>query len=333
MKARSSLALLVIALLLAGCGGGGSEEDAGADEQAATRGVGVVFDGQVDAATVGVRLAEERGYFKDLGLDVASGSPIGPNRPIVYVLTEAQDIGITSLPQLLLAKEEGIPIVAIGSLVPQTTLSMIWLKKSGIRNLADLKGKTIAIPGLAFQMRFLEAVLERAGLTLADVKVKRAGYKLLPALVGGRVDAIFGADWNIQGAVLEARGLEPVIRRAKALGIPNYDELVYFTRKSLLNKEPDLVPEFMAGTTRGSTAVAEDPEAAAKLLKDDEADPEATPETSQAELAATGPLLSSTGQIDPARVEDLQRWMREEGMLRRELPMSELLASEDASSP
>jgi ABC-type nitrate/sulfonate/bicarbonate transport system substrate-binding protein len=333
MKARSALTLLGVALLLAGCGGGGSEAEAGADQPAGKRTIGVVFDGRVNATSVGVRLGEERGYFEDRGRDVWSGSPIGPNRPILYVLSEAEDVGITSLPEFLLAKEERKPIVAIGSLLPQATISMIWLKRSGIDDIADLKGKTIAIPGLASQMRLLEAVLKRAGLTLEDVEVKRGGFKLLPALLGGRVDAIFGGSWNIQGAILESRGVEPVIRRASALGLPDYDELVLFTRKNLADKEPDLVRDFMAGVDRSTAAAAEDPEAAAKLLKDDEADPEATPQTSQAELDATLPLLSKTGYIDPARVESLERWMRREGMLRRQLPVSELFTEESLQSP
>jgi len=334
MKALSSLCLVVsLVLLLGGCGDNGADAETGSAETAGGQEAVLVLDGNVDAANVAVRLAAERGYFKDFGREISSGRPIGPNRPITYVLSEAEDLGIIPLPQFLMAREEAKPIVVIGSLVPQSTIAMIWLRKSGIRSVADLKGKTIAIPGAPFQARFLEAVLKRAGLAPEDVEVKRVGYNLLPVLIGGRADAIFGASWNIQGATLEARGLDPVIKRAPALGIPNYDELVFFTSKKVAAKEPDLIRDFMAGVDRGIAALTEDPGAAAKLFKDDEADPEATPKTSEAEVAATLPLLSKTGYVDPVRVENLQRWMREEGMIRRQLPLSELFTEESLRSP
>ena len=35
---------------------------------------------------------------------------------------------------------------------------MIWLRGSGIESVADLKGKTIAYPGIPFQKDFLAAI-------------------------------------------------------------------------------------------------------------------------------------------------------------------------------
>lgn len=296
--------------------------------------MGVSLEGRIGPVNAGIRLSVERGFFKELGRDIWAGSPVGPGRPVLYVTSGTDEFGITQLPQLVIAKEEGLPVVAIGSLIPQTTISMIWLKKSGIREIRDLKGKTIAIPGLPFQERLLEVVLRRAGLTRRDVHIKQVAYKLVPVLLAGRADAIFGADWNVQGAALEAQGVEPVIKRAPALGIPNYDELVLITSEDNVATEPDLVHDFMAGVARGTGTVVEDPEAAMKLIGDsDEADPEATPKTTRAEVEATVPLLSKTGYLDPARVANLERWMHEEGMIRQEPPVSELLTNEYLASP
>ena len=69
-------------------------------------------------------------------------------------------------------------------------------------------------------MDFLQSFLARGGLTLDDVEVRRVGYELVSALTDGEVDAIFGGSWNIEGAVLEARGLKPVITRFEATASP-----------------------------------------------------------------------------------------------------------------
>jgi putative hydroxymethylpyrimidine transport system substrate-binding protein len=259
---------------------------------------------------------------------------VGPGRPIAYVIRKVDKFGVTSLPQLVIAREEGQPVRAIASVVPQATIAMIWLKKSGIRDVRDLKGKTIAIPGLPFQEELLGAALKRAGLTRKDVQIKHVGYKLLPVLLAGRADAIFGADWNIEGAALEARHAAPVIRRAGALGIPNYDEMVLVAQDDSVSEEPKLIRDFLAAAAQGWAAAVGDPAATAKLIEEsDESDPEATQATTEAEIEATLPLISKTGYLDPGRVERLERWMQEEGMIRQQRPVSDLLTDEYQPAP
>lgn len=328
------VALAVSAFALSACGGSGESGAETGQARSFTPTFGVSFAGRIGAAAAGIRMAEERGFFEARGHDIWSGAPVGPGRPIAYVLRKVDKFGVTSLPQLVIAREEGQPVKAIGSLVPRATIAMIWLKKSGIRDVRDLKGKTIAIPGLPFQEDLLEAALKRAGLMRKDVQIKHVGYKLLPVLLAGRADAIFGADWNIQGAALEARHAAPVIRRAGALGIPNYDEMVLMARDDSVSEEPELIRDFLAAVAEGSAASVGDPAATARLVEEsDESDPEATPATIEAEVEATLPLISKTGYLDPARVERLERWMHEEGMIRRPPPVSDLLTNEYQPAP
>ena len=39
---------------------------------------------------------------------------------------------------------------------------MIWLKKSGIKGVGDLRGKTIATAGIPYQDAYLKTILARA---------------------------------------------------------------------------------------------------------------------------------------------------------------------------
>jgi ABC-type nitrate/sulfonate/bicarbonate transport system substrate-binding protein len=139
---------------------------------------------------------------------------------VTYVSTSTDDIGLTQEPQLAIAKEHGAPLVAVGSLISEPTAAMIWLRRSGIRGIADLRNKTIAVPGIPYQEEMLESVLARAGLKVEDVHVERAPYELVPTLLGEKADAIFGGSWNIEGVALRERGAKPVIRRVQELGIP-----------------------------------------------------------------------------------------------------------------
>jgi putative hydroxymethylpyrimidine transport system substrate-binding protein len=299
MRARIAcwlLALLSATVLLVGCGGGESEGEATDSSLERFRSIKVVLDGEAPVTSVGILMAQKRGYFYDFDLGVEEVSaPVYPGRPVQYVVNGSVGLGISHQPQVSLSRSKGAPIVSVGTLVPQPTAAMIWLKKSGIRSVADLKGKTIAIPGIPFQKQLLEEVLARAGLTLAEVKVEFAGFDLLPALVSGRADAIFGGTWNIEGIELEARGLEPVITRVQNLGVPPYDELVVIGRRDQIAKDPELAHDFMSAVAHGTEAAIKDPEAAIEVLADERnlfQAPPVSKKVLKAELEATLPLLS-----------------------------------------
>jgi len=321
------LALGAAVMFLAGCGGAGKDSPS-VERHSAPKEWRVTLDSVDGPENVSVLMALHRGFFKDVGLDVWAGSPLEPNRPASYVARGTDDFGLLQLPQLAIAREKGMPLVAIGSVIPQPTATMIWLKKSGISGIADLEGKTVAIPGAPFQRRLLETVLERAGLAPADVEIKEAGYNLVGVLHNGDADAIFGGSAGIEGVKLESRGGDPVITPLRKLGIPEYDELVVVTRRSLVAENPQLVRDFMSAVNRGAAAALKDPDGAVDAVVEGlEANPPPNRHVMEAQMKATLPLLSRDGRLDRERVEDLTAWMDQEGVTAGEVPAEALLAA------
>jgi putative hydroxymethylpyrimidine transport system substrate-binding protein len=288
----------------------------------------VALDGWRDPEMVGILMARERGYNEDAGLDVQTLSPASPTVNMQDVLSGFDDFGVSHEPEVVLAKEKGAPIVIVGSLVSHPTAAMVWLKKSKIGSIADLKGKTIAFPGLPSQKDLLQTILAQEGLTLDDVKLENAGTKLLSSLLSGHADAIFGGSWNVEGAELEARGLEPVIKRVEDAGVPPYDELVLIARSDLVAEDPQLVRAFVSAVLEGNAATVEDPEGTARVLDGAvESNPEAGLKETEAGVEATAPLLSEDGHVDPAQARALVDWMYEEGMIQKKVPTATLLTN------
>jgi putative hydroxymethylpyrimidine transport system substrate-binding protein len=253
----------------------------------------------------------------------------------MYVEEELVDAAMIQGPQLLLAREQGKPLVAFGSLVPHPTMAMIWLEGSGIESVADLKGKTVAFPGVRFQKLFLEAVLKHAGLTPADVKYYSASYYLESELIQGRADAIFGGSAYTEGKLLEERGLEPVVTPVRKLGVPDYEELVFVARRDRYTEDPEPFQSLVEGTARGGATVPERPVAATKAIVsqrkyENSSRPNAPlhRKTTLAGVEAIAPRFSRTGEIDQAKLKRLVDWMYEEGMIERRWPVPALVAGE-----
>jgi putative hydroxymethylpyrimidine transport system substrate-binding protein len=307
------LATALTLLVGYGCGGGSDETE---KEPWLFESLDLVLDGQAGPETAGLLTAHRLGYFEDLGLGLTITPPLNPERPVQYVADGSIDVGITHEPQLVLAQEEGAPIVAVGSLVPRPTMGLISLEKSKIDDLRDLKGKTVATLGAPFQEEFLRVILVTAGLKPSDVEVKPMEGKVVPELLSGRADAIFGASQNFEGAELESLGAKPVVIPAEALGIPVYDELVVIARRSRLDSNPELFRRFMTAVRRGTAAAIDDPATAAEAI-DVASYGEAEEKPTKAGLEATLPLLSRSGRISTEQATGLIDWMHEEGMIER----------------
>ena len=294
---RAILRMLAVAALIAlsvGIGGCGESEETESIKlpPPEPKELDITLDGYPSAQNVGILIAEQRGYFEEVGLDIWVRTPVSRLNPLRYVVEGEVALAVSHQPQVVLAEEKGAPVAAFGSLIPEPTAAMIWLKKSKIDEIADLRGKTIAITGLPFERDHLQSILAEAGLTLNDVKVERADYDLVPALLSGRADAILGSS-NLEGAELESRGLDPVITPVTDLGVPAYDELVLIARPDLLSEDPRSIRNFMTAVERGTATAIEDPKAAAAAIEGSiGADPDASRKSTAAEVKATLPLLS-----------------------------------------
>jgi len=315
-------ALLALALGLAACGEK-SEPTGGGD---AREPLSLTLDFYPNPDHAGIYMAQELGYFEDAGLDVSIHTPSDPAAPIKQVAAGQTDLAVSYEPEVLLAHEQGLNVLAVGALVDRPLTSLIWLKKSGIGGVAGLRGKTIATAGIPYQDAYLKTILARAGLTPSDVKTVNVGYGLLPALVGGRAQAMLGGFRNVEGVDLKLRGKDPVVTPVDQLGVPTYDELVLVANRKRLEEDPQRTRLFLGALARGTAAAAERPGATTKALL--AANPDLDPKLTRAEVEATLPLLSKTGAMNPAKWKAFIAWMGENGLISGRPAVAEVLSDE-----
>jgi putative hydroxymethylpyrimidine transport system substrate-binding protein len=319
------LASLVFAVGLGACGEKPEREN-GQSER-----FDLALDFYVNPDHAGIYTALDRGLFEEAGLDVRPQVPSDPAAPIKQVAAGRVDLAISYEPEVLLARDQGLEVVAVGAVVPEPLTALIAPADAGIDSVADLEGKTIATAGIPYQDAFLDAILAREELRREDVSVVDVGLNLLPAVLSGRADAMLGGFRNIEGVDLERRGENPLVVPVDELGIPTYDELVLVASEKRVEEDPEAIRLFLAVLERGTQIAARDPELAtdAVLGAGEGLDPKLT----AAEVEATLPLLQPQGKhpyghLDAREWQEFIGFMADEGEIGVRFDPGEVLTNE-----
>jgi putative hydroxymethylpyrimidine transport system substrate-binding protein len=323
-----AIALLALALGLAACGSK-SDDTKGEPEK-----LTLDLDFYPNPDHAGIYMAQEEGFFSEAGLEVAIDSPSDPAAPLKDVAAGRADLAITYEPEVALAREQGLDVVAVAALVNQPLTSLMWLKgtgKTAIKGVADLKGKTVSYAGIPYQEAFMRTILARVNLSLSDIKLVNVGFGLIPSLASGSAQAMLGGYSNVEGVALREQGKEAEITTVDKLGVPTYDELVFVARRSTLEEYGDRIRLFISALKRGTEAAVKSPKAASEAIL--AANSNLEPKLTEAEMAATLPLLGARtegkpyGYMDPKEWEAFAAWMRDEELVSAVLKPAELLTN------
>lgn len=95
-----------------------------------------------------------------------------------------------TLDEVILARERGIPLTAVAVLDVSLGADVL-LGRPDLGQLADLRGRTVAVESSAVGAVMLQAALSKAGLKLSDVRLKQLDYdNHEAAFLQGQMDAV-----------------------------------------------------------------------------------------------------------------------------------------------
>lgn len=331
MLKRPRLMLIPISLLAtaavlgSGCGEK-AEETSGELER-----FDLALDFYVNPDHAGVYTALENGYFEDAGLDVKPRVPSDPAAPIKQVAAGRVDLAISYEPEVMLARNQGLDVVAVAALVQEPLTSLISLPPARIEEPRDLEGKSVVTAGIPYQRAYLDVILRDAGVDPKDVEVNDVGLNLLQPVLSGSADAMFGGFRNVEGVQLELEGKKPNVEPVNTLGIPNYDELVLVARGDRVGDDPEAIRLFIAALERGTIEARRDPEAATDALL--AASPELERKLTLAEVRATLPLFfppegEPFGYMNPREWTAFAGFLADEGQIDTRPTADELLTND-----
>jgi putative hydroxymethylpyrimidine transport system substrate-binding protein len=320
--------LLALAALIAACGEK-SEDVAGTPER---HQLDLTLDWFPNPDHVAIYEALDKGYFRDVGLDVRPRVPSDPAAPIKQVAAGRTDLAISYEPEVFLARKQGLPVVAVAALVQRPLTSLIATAKSRVRSVRDLRGKRVGTAGIPYQSAYLKTILSRAKVPVSSVKETNVGASLLPAMLSGKVDATLGGFWNVEGVELRQRHQRPRIVPVDRLGVPDYDELVLVANEGDVDKRRDDLRLFISAVSRGAREARQDPRAAAQSLLDANKDLRAR--TTRTSVRLTIPALFPEkrdrpfGYMDPIAWRNYAGWMVDNGLLEKTPDVNEALTND-----
>ena len=296
-------AIIAVALGLAACG---EKQEAVNGASGHAQSVSLMLDWFPNADHVGIYEALSNGDFEQAGLNVHVRVPSDPSSPLKLLAAGKVDAAITYEPELLLARDQNLPVASVAAIAQQPLTSIVSLGSKHIKTVRDLRGKTIGDAGIPYQHAYLTTLLAHAGIPQRSVKEVNVGSNLVPAMLSGRVDATLGAYWNYEAIQLRQMGKHPNVIRVNRVGVPPYDELVLAVRTSTLTQHGDLIRRFVQALARGYRATRAAPQAAVHHLVAD--NPGLDPKLQLASVKASLSAFFPPGPGQPWGWQDQSQW-------------------------
>ena len=281
--------------------------------------ISLALDWFPNANHAGLFLAIENGYFAEEGLEVSAYTPEDPASILQTVGTGADDFGINYQPDLLLARDKGVPVLSVAGIVQSPLNSVMTLHSSGLKRPRDLDGKKVGYPGIPLNEPMLDTMLKYDGVTkgLEQVELVNVGFNLGASLISGQVDACVGCFWTYESIAMKNQGFPVEIMKMEEWGVPPYYELILVTNEDMHERKGKTVQKFVNGMIRGYMEASRDPQAAVDSLM--RAHPEIDPEIDRPGADLLAPLwkgdVPRVGWQSQVIWEQFSLWMQNNGLI------------------
>jgi NitT/TauT family transport system substrate-binding protein len=242
------------------------------------------------AQFAGYYVAEEKGFYDEVGLDVTI-NPGGPDiAPPQVIAGGGADVIVDWMPSALASREKGVPIVNIAQPFKRSGMMLTCLKETGITEPEDFRGKTLGVWFFGNEYPFL-SWMSQLGIPTdgsdEGVTVVKQGFNVDP-LLQKQADCISTMTYNEYWQVIDA-------------GIPA-EELITFKYEDAAFV--DVMARFVKATMKGWDYAREHPDEAAEIVLENDATGAQTEKHQKRMMREINKLTEgSDGTLDPADYE------------------------------
>jgi len=195
----------------------------------------------------GFYMAKEKGFYKDLGLDVVFkeyqiGSNISQD-----VISGKADFGV-GYSGIILDKLNGDDIKLLNAIYQSSPHVLVSLQSSNINSIKDFKGKKISMTNSHSKTANIKSMIYSQKISLDDIRIEKFSYG---------IDALMDKKTDLQSVYLsneifklQKKKIAYKIWDPKDYGFSFYDNIL-FTSTKLIAKNPKLVKDFQKASLMG----------------------------------------------------------------------------------
>ena len=208
-------------------------------------------------ASSAVYIAQEKGYFREEGLDVALHNYISGHLGVNAMLAGKEDVATAGESPIARAALEGKPISVVATIceIDQAIL-VIARKDRGISSFSDLKGKKIGLAATSAADYFLHIFLTTNGMDPREVRiVNMTPDKAVASLLKGEVDAV--STWSPHTSVLR----DKLGDNALVLGDPGLYTMMWnlVATPDYIKNNPGRVRKLLRAIVRANRFITDSP--------------------------------------------------------------------------
>lgn len=259
MKRLARLLFLIIVGLLVAC----SSQDEVTETAALTR-IRLPMGYIPDPQYAPIYVAVDKGYYAAEGLEIEFDYSFETDG-MALVGANQVPLAIVSGEQVVLARAQKLPVVYVLEWFQRYPVAIVSKADVGIVTPADLRGRTVGLPGF-FGASYVGYVglLAANGLAQTDVNANDIGFTQIESLLTGQSEAVV-VYVNNEPVQLAARG-----EAINVMNVADYIDMVangIISNETTIANNPQLVQGFVRATLRGLADTLADPQAAYTICK------------------------------------------------------------------
>lgn len=279
------------------------------------------------AQFAGFYYADKAGYYKDEGLNVTLNAG-GVDFPAVQMVAGGSDhFGVTGADQILLAREKGIPIVALAVIYRKSPFVLFSLQESGIDTPQELVGKKVGVKLGGNEELTYRALLKNAGVDSTQLEEIPVKYDITPLLTK-QIDVWPGYAIN-EPITAEEQGYSVNLIWPSDYGVNLYGDTL-FTTEEMIRTRPDVVRKVVKATIKGWEEALKNPEQAVTytLQYSDKLTREHETKMMNASIPLVKPDNNPVGSMDRAVWMSMQDLLLKQGFMKQAVDIDKTFTTE-----
>jgi len=218
----------------------------------------VVLDFFVNPSQWPLFVAEAQGLFAEVGLNVTIQEPADPSDPPQLAATGSVDLALTTSFDLVIQRDRGLSLTAVGSLIQTPLGGLVALRSNGIETLSDLRGKSIGFALEPEEPALWTAMMRSVGVEPGEYELVNIGFDGIPLLLSGQIDAVSGFR-NFEPILLGLEGADVVFFPFEDHGIPSSWQLVFSANPTTIETKGDEITRFLDAVQKAVELTLRDP--------------------------------------------------------------------------